>query len=126
MSYTPEMVAVLLPAVWDNTVTKVNNPHAPDPDMPKVKADPKLSGTVLAMLADIRSAWKKAPLEVEDRKAMFLTYALDWSQQEVADVSAVTQQSVSNRLARGMAIVLFTLNGKAWEDADEDDDRESK
>lgn len=119
MSYTPEMVALLLPAVWDSGVTQVRNPHEPDPDMPKVKADPKLSGTILAMLADIRSAWKCAPLVHEDRVALFLTYAVDWSQQEVADVSVVDRSTVSRRLARGLNILLFTLNGKEWEDNDE-------
>lgn len=122
LSYTPELVAVLMPAVWDSTVTTVSNPTAPDPDMPKVKSDPKLSGTVLAMLADIRSAWKKAPLLHEDRVALFLTYAVDWSQQEIADASVVDQSSVSRRLARGMNVMLFTLNGKPYEDGDEEDE----
>lgn len=112
MSYTPELVDRLLPAVWDYSIVQVSNPTAPDPDMPKVKQDPKLSGTILAMLADIRSAWRKAPLVHEDRVALLLTYAFDWSQQEIADISSVSQRSVSSRLARGTGILLFTLNGK--------------
>lgn len=127
MSYTPELVVRLLPAVWDQTITQVTNPTAPDPDMPSPKADPKLSGTILAMLADIRSAWRKAPLVHEDRKALFLTYALDWSQQEVADVSVVDQSTISRRLSRGLGILLLHLNGKEWEDTDEvNEDEESK
>lgn len=119
MSYTPELVDRLLPAVWDYTITQVANPTAPDPDMPKVKQDPKLSGTILAMLADIRSAWRTAPLLHEDRVALFLTHAFDWSQQEVADISSVSQQSVSIRLSRGIGVILHTLNGKPYEDGDE-------
>lgn len=127
MSYTPEVVVLLMPAVWDTTITQVRSPYEPDPDMPKVKADPKLSGTVMAMLADVRSAWRKAPLMHEDRVALFLTYAVDWSQQEIADVSVVDQSTISRRLARGLNIMLFTLNGKEWEDTDEvSEDEENK
>ena len=122
MSYTPELVAQLMPAIWDMSIVKVDNPRAPDPDMPKVKADPKVSGTVLALLADIRIAWATAPILPEDRQALLLTYGLDWSQQEIADIQAGTQQAVSRQLARGIAVILFWLNGKPWEDGDENED----
>lgn len=114
------MVALLLPAVWDYNIG-VKNPTAADPDMPKVKADPKTTGTTMAMLADMRSAWSRAPLLKDDRDALFLTYAVDWSQQEIADRRTVDQSTVSRSLARGMSLLLFTLNGKEWKDEDEDE-----
>lgn len=119
MSYSPEMVAQLLPAVWDSTITHIDSPTCPDSDMPRQRPDPKLGGTMLALLADIRWAWRKAPLSHEDRVALFLTYGLDWSQQEVGDLDRSCRQTVAGRNSRGLGILLFTLNGKEWEDTDD-------
>lgn len=126
MSYTPEMVVQLLPAVWDSTITKIESPSAPDKDMPRQRPDPKIGGTMLALLADIRIAWVSAPLLWEDRIALLLTHGLDWSQQEVGDVSTVSQQSVSLRLSRGLGVLLKELNGKEWEDGDDADEDEGE
>lgn len=115
MSYTPELVVRLLPAVWDQTIVAVDNPMSPDPDMPKVKSDPKLSGTILAMLADIRSAWKDAPLLLVDRQTLLLTYGLDWVWYDVAHCTGTERQAtVSERNSRGLGVLLHTLNGKEW------------
>lgn len=121
--YTPELAVQLLPAVWDETYAYgMANPGAPDPDMPRSKADPKIGGTIFAHLADIRWAWSKAPLLHEDRQALFLTHCLDWSQQEISDVQSVDRSSVSRRLSRGLGVLLLALNGKEWQDGDDADD----
>jgi DNA-directed RNA polymerase specialized sigma24 family protein len=115
--YDRPLVERLLPAVWDGaTAYGMNNPTAPDPDMPRAQADPAHAGTLYAHLADIRIGWTKAPLKDTERKALVLRYGLDMTEREIADRQGVTRQAVNHRLVAGIGRIVHTLNGEPAQD----------
>lgn len=122
MSYSPDLVVQLLPAVWDQTYAfGMANPVAPDPDMPRSKPDPKTGGTIFAHLADIRGAWDRAELPHSERVALLLRHGLGWTDDEIAALDGVTGRAVRYRLERGAERLASHLNGRDWREADEDD-----
>lgn len=110
--YTRELVEHLLPAVWDGDCDYgMRNPYAPEPGMPKATVNLKESGTLYAHLADIRSAWAKAPLLMEHRRALLLRHGFDWTQKEIGFNQGITQQAAQQRIERGVGIIVNFLNG---------------
>ena len=109
-NYDRAQIKALLPAVWDQYYAYgMQAENAPDSDMPRAAAN-KATGNVLwAHLADIRIAWKRAALNIEQRRALFLAYGLDWGQQEIAYNQGVHQSTISNRLTRGVEGLLGAL-----------------
>ena len=121
--YDRRLVEQLLPTVWDPTYAfGMANPTAPDPDMPKAKADPKLGGTLYAHLADIQSAWRRADVPLVEARALLLRYGLDWTDKEIAGLDGVTPRAVRYRLERGVGRLTSWLNGS---DIDYEDDADS-
>jgi hypothetical protein len=121
-TYTRELVEQLLPAVWDTTFAYgMDNPTAPDPDMPKATIDPANGGTLFAHLADIRTGWARAPLNISDRRALFLRYALDWPGRKIARSERAAESTTSERLARGIGAIVAQLNGDTATDDIEQD-----
>jgi DNA-directed RNA polymerase specialized sigma24 family protein len=110
--YDRPLVEQLLPAVWDDGYAYgMENPTAPDPDMPRAPTDPAHSGTLYAHLADIKAGWAHAPLTSGERRALFLRYGLDWPERQISRQLGVTQQAISYRLATGVGRVVDALNG---------------
>lgn len=110
--YTRELVEALLPAVWDADFCfgmKVEN--APDADMPRGWTNKATGNTLAAHIADIKRGWQKAPLSLDERRALLLCYGLDWTQEDAATNQGVSQQTISNRLYSGVGKVVATLNG---------------
>ncbi|XVS66049.1 sigma factor-like helix-turn-helix DNA-binding protein [Actinosynnema sp. CA-299493] len=112
MTYTPEQVERLLPTVWGGTwAWGMQNPQAPDPDMPRATSVASQSGTYWAHLADIRTAWQRTFLTRELRAALLLTYGWGWTQEEIAEHEHVSQRAISKRIARGLELLTNHLNG---------------
>lgn len=110
--YDRQLVESLLPAVWDPSFAYgVRVENAPDPDMPRGTVNKATGNTLGAHIADIKLAWEGAPLYRGERQALFLTYAVDWTQAEAGYCLGVTQQAISSRLYSGVGKVVAYLNG---------------
>ena len=111
--YTPESVAIALQGLWGS---EDGQPPAgavqPDPTMPRSASDPAIGGSWLSHLADARRAWKLTPLNLRDRRAVFMRHGLHWTQQEIADYFDVTQQTIQQALTNSLAKIAKTLNGE--------------
>lgn len=121
--YSESQVEHLLPAVWDRTFAwGIQNPIAPDPDMPKAKyRSPKEATTFWCHLIDIRMAWERAPLTMFQRRALLMHYGLGWEHQEIADYQSVSRSAVTKRLANGVDVMAEWLNAK-YESGEEEPD----
>jgi hypothetical protein len=112
-AYTRELVEQLLPAIWDrDTARGMINPTAPDPDMPRAKANPKLGNTLYAHLADIHTAWRVAPLTLAERQALFFRYALDLPLTAIGVALGIRRQSATERIESGIGRLAAYLNGE--------------
>jgi len=111
-AYDRRLVEHLLPAVWDaEAAFGIRNPQAPDADMPKGTVDKKAAGILFVHLANIRAAWKGCELSLGERRALFLRYALDWPDDQIAARDGVTDRAVRYRLERGVGKLAAWLNG---------------
>jgi predicted DNA-binding protein (UPF0251 family) len=113
VSYTRELVEQLLPAVWDDlfALNGLDNPYRPDPDMPHVAANPKTGNTIYAMLADIRTAWRKTPLSTNESAALRLRFRDDLKQADVAALMKMRRQSAAEHIDSGVGRITDYLNG---------------
>lgn len=115
MTYSPELVEQILPAVWDEDVVwGVQNPHSPDPDMPRSKGSPKEANTLWAHIGDVRWAWSEAFLPATERRALFLTYVMGWTQEEIGFNQEVSHQAVSKRIKKGLERLTNWLNNDKY------------
>jgi DNA-directed RNA polymerase specialized sigma24 family protein len=114
--YSRELVEQLLPAVWDSSLAfGMTNPNAPDPDMPRATIDVSHGCTLYAHLADIRSAWKRAPLTLKERRALLLRYGLGWEHREIGAHEGVSRQAITARLDAAVGRLRDHLNGaQTW------------
>ena len=113
MSYDRDLVQRLLPSVWDPLFVfgGLEDPTAPDPDMPRNKANPKAANTLYAMLADIKRAWHRAPLELAERRALFLHAALGLKKSEAGRWLGFTRDVTLNRIDSGVGKLVDYLTG---------------
>ncbi len=110
-AYDRRLVEQLLPAVWDSHYAYgMENPIAPDPDMPRAPTDPAHAGTRYAHIADIKTGWQAAPLAHVDRRVLLLRYGLDWTEKHISRQLGIAQQTVSHRLAVGVGRIVEALN----------------
>lgn len=112
MTYSEAMVESLLPSVFDRTYAwGVQSDSTPDPDMPKAKyKSPKEATTFWCYLIDIRIAWDHAPITFKEKRALFLHYALGWTQEEIGRHELVSQQAANKRLTKGLRTLADWLN----------------
>lgn len=110
--YSEDLVEQLIPAVFDSTYAwGLQNPIAPDADMPKVKyKSPKEATTFWCHLIDIRCAWEQAALSLKERRALYLYHSIGWTQQEIADYEQVSKKQINKRLSQGIAQLTAVLN----------------
>lgn len=125
VTYDRQDVERLLPAVWDDKylVDGFRNDAAPDPDMPRGSVDHSKGGGTVVAIADIRQAWKHAPLSLKQRQALLLRYGFDEPVAEAGALLGITKQSMSERCFAGVTVVMRWLNGGdvevGWEEEDE-------
>lgn len=118
-NYQRDEVKRLLPLVWNESYAawgNIEKPTRPDVDMPTATADPSHGNTLWALYADIRNAWKLAPLTLKEKRALFMRYAADWTEQEIGDHEGVTHRAVSYRIERGEGKLTAWLNGDKYVD----------
>ncbi|WP_159795566.1 hypothetical protein [Puerhibacterium puerhi] len=69
--YTSELVTLLLPYLWEGSIPNgIASPYEADPDMPRGSADPSHTGTWMAMVADVRTAWEEPVLTPTERRRL--------------------------------------------------------
>lgn len=111
-AYTRELVEQLLPTLWnDASAFGMTDPRAADPDMPKGSSDPSKGGALYAHLADIKAAWAHTYLTVDERRALLLRYGAGWAEREIGSYLGVAQQTISDRVVRGVGRLMEYLNG---------------
>lgn len=117
MSYTRELVEQLLPAAWDDlfALNGLDSPYRPDPDMPRVAANPKTGNTIYAMLADIRTAWRMAPLSTNESTALRLRFRDDYSKSEIGTAMGMKRQSATEYIDSGVGRIAAYLNGEDYD-----------
>ncbi|OII63783.1 hypothetical protein BJP39_09930 [Streptomyces sp. CC77] len=112
-----------VPAVWSpEAAYGLRNPAAPDADMPKGSVDKRAADSLFAHLADIRRAWTACPLELGERRALLLRFALDWPDVMIAARDGVTDRAVRYRVERGVGKLAAHLNGRDYVDGYDDID----
>lgn len=110
--YTRELIESLIPAIWDEGFAYgVQIETAADPDMPRGSTNKAHGSTLLSHIADIKTAWVKAPLRLEERRALILAFGLDWGQREIAANQGVSQKTVSVRITTGIHKLMAALGG---------------
>lgn len=119
--YTPDAVALLLPAVWDESYTYglPSRDDAPDQDMPRATSNKARANNLAAYIADIKAGWKHTPLTVKERTALLLILGMGWTQEQVAHNQMVSQPMISKRVDRALQKIAARLNGGTWELDDE-------
>lgn len=110
--YDRELIESLLPAVWDESFCYgIRVENAPDSDMPRGTTNKATGNTLAAHIADIKAGWKKAPLDLDERRTLLLAYGCDWKQKEIAKKLGLSQPTVSRRLYSGVGKIVACLNG---------------
>lgn len=111
-TYSLELVEHLLAAVVDGSAAYgMTAPRSPDPGMPRAQSDPALSCTLFAHLADIRIAWRRAVMSLDERKSVLLRCAIGWSSQEIADELGCSKRTVDRYVQRALVRLRDHLNG---------------
>ncbi len=116
--YDRALVERLLPMIWDSAFAwglPVDD-TIPDPDMPRKTSNKAEGNNLSAYLADIRYGWNLTPLTLKERKAMFLYFALDELQSDIAAQMGVSQQTISDRITSGVGKIAAFLNGGYYYD----------
>jgi len=116
-SYSRDEVEALLPAVWDrDAVWGIPKKDAPDPDMPKAAGDPRKSNALWDLIIDVRSAWEKAPLTLNERRALLLRFGTDMKQDEIAELLGRKRQNIGTSIYTGVGKLVAHLNGDEWKE----------
>ncbi|AFO10911.1 DNA binding protein [Streptomyces phage phiELB20] len=115
--YNRALVEHILPAVWDGEAAYgIKAEQVPDADMPRGHKDPKKGSPLFAHIADIKAAWKQAPLSLVEQQAVFLRFALDEHDDEIAAFQSVSGRAVRYRVERGVGKLAAHLNGEKYID----------
>lgn len=112
-TYALDEIEELLPGVWDPTlVLNRVDPHAPDPDMPRATPNPAEGFTKVVELADIRRAWRLAPLALEQRRALFAVFGLHETTRGAEQLLGVDHTTVTRHKIAGLKVLYRFLNGR--------------
>jgi len=111
--YNADTVKMLLPAVWDESYAYglPQREDAPDADMPRVAGNKARSNSHWAYIADIKTGWNKTPLTIREKRALFMRYALAWTQEEIANHEGISQQAIAVRINAAVNKITARLNG---------------
>lgn len=105
--FSDAMVGLVLPSVLKDDPT----PPSRDGERIANTSDPAEGGTWLVTYLDMKQAWNKAKLSDDQRALMISYYRDEYTQQEIADMLGVTQQSVAKRLKTARARLIDRLGG---------------
>lgn len=106
-----------MPAVWDGDAAYgIKAEQVPDADMPRGYKDPKKGSPLFVHIADIKQAWKQAPLTLVEKQSLLLRHGLDYGYEEIADVRGVRKQSAQEATERAVGKVTAWLNGEKYID----------
>ncbi|AXQ62370.1 sigma factor-like helix-turn-helix DNA-binding protein [Streptomyces sp. NPDC014802] len=115
--YNRAIVEKMLPAVWDQDAAYgMKNETKPDPDMPKGHVDKKKGSDFLVHIADVRQAWKRAELTLDERRSVLLRYGFDLTFEEIAEEFGVNKSTTQRRSERGVGKLAAHLNGEQYID----------
>lgn len=92
-----------------------------EPASRRATVDPKRGGMLFAHLADIKSAWARAPLTPKMRVAVLLRFGFGWTHVEVGRYQGVSKQTAEERTARAVALMGEHLGGIDSEEPDLED-----
>lgn len=107
--YSAAMIELFLPAVWDESL--LVNPPVTEDVGGKSGSDPSEGGNWLAGAMDVKTAWKNAPLDGNQRVALAYRYGYGLKNYEIAELLGVSDTSVSNYLRRGITLLIEELGG---------------
>jgi len=114
LPYSPAGVEGAFPMLWEESQAGVVQvAQGPDEGMPRAATDKSHANTGYAIYADIRRAWDKAPLSLEQRQAVFLAYGLGWTQEQIGEALGFSHQTAMRRIDSAIETVATHLNGKA-------------
>jgi len=119
--YDVRLVEEALPALWDESLhaQPINNPkHAPPRGMPRAQSNPAHSGDWLAQVADVRTAWERAPLTLKQRRVVFMYYGLRWPQALIGAYLGVAHNTVYERVERALISMSRWLDGEELQSDD--------
>lgn len=111
--YTQEVLIAVLPALWDESylLRLDQNKQAADADMPRGTGGRVKSNGHWALIADVRNAWEKAPLNEEEKQCILLAVGLDYSLREIAEAVGLPKSTVDRRIRTGLHAMCEFLNG---------------
>lgn len=117
--YTRSAVEAALPTIWSDDACRwgIARDYEPDDDMPPPPpSDPSHSHTLWAVIGDVRSAWSNTDLTLKERRAVFLRYALGWTEQDIAAHEGVHQTTAMRRFEAAVGKLTAYLNGERYVD----------
>lgn len=111
--YNDDAVRLLLPAVWDESYAYglPDRDDAPEKDMPRTASNKARSNNHWAYIADIKTGWERSPLTRDERRSIFLSYAMGWTQRAIATHEGVSVSVVNDRINNGVKKITARLNG---------------
>ena len=111
--YNADTIKLLLPAVWDESYAYglPQREDAPDADMPRTAGNKARANSHWAYIADIKTGWNRTPLTLLEKRALFMRYALAWTQQDIAHHEHVSQQAIAKRIDAAVNKITACLNG---------------
>jgi len=124
LTYTREEVERLLPCVWDAQVRQygLSAEFVADADMPKRRADKSKGSALPAMLVDIEVGWRKTDLTIKERQAVFLRFAFDMKEAEIALIQGdEPRTTINSRLFRAVGKIAASMNGTTWKEELDDE-----
>jgi len=83
---------------------------APDDDMPKAKANPKLSGSWMAHKVDIERAWEFCGFAWPEEHALMLRYGREFSVAEVGRAMGLTKNGAQKVIDAAVLDLLDEMN----------------
>ena len=111
--YTQDVLMAVLPALWDESylLRLDQSKQAADGDMPRGTGGRVKSNGHWALIADVRTAWEKAPLNSEEKQGILLAVGLDYSLREIAAATGMSKDTADRRIRSGLHAMCEFLNG---------------
>ena len=107
--YATETVEKLLLAFFNN-LWGGRPEHAPDDDMPKAKANPKLSGSWMAHKVDLERAWKFCGFGWPEEHALYMRYGRELTVAETAREMNMTKRAIQQLTDAAVADLVEEMN----------------
>jgi hypothetical protein len=90
---------------WKSRIEK-----AADPDRRPIFTHPQRGNTVWAELIDVQRGWDGAPLTGKERQTLFLRFAHNWIEEEIAFNQSVSQPAINKRIRAALSKIATHLD----------------